>query len=195
MGRPPKFEERSEEIMRAFEQCVARKGLASTTLADVAEEAGLPRSLVRYFMGNRDDMVDRLMERALSRTEDSLARVRNEAGAIPLPALLDLFCGELFANELSNKVVGELWHAAADDAHVRDRLRGAYDYALDLLAHAMQREGVGQSAAQRRSAAFAIVSMLLGEATLRDFGIEAGSPVRAVAGRIVDALREPETQP
>lgn len=176
MARPPKFEERNEEIMRAFEQCVARKGLAATTLADVAAEAGLPRSLVRYFMGNRDEMVDRLIERVMARAETSLSRIRDQAGAARLEGLLDLFFGEVFANELSNAVVGELWYLARNDEHIRSRLNGVYGYAIELLVGAMQREGIGGSARQCRAAAFAILSLILGQSSLGDFGILPGNP-------------------
>jgi len=40
MARPRIGEERREQILKAFETCVVRKGLAKTTLADVADEAG-----------------------------------------------------------------------------------------------------------------------------------------------------------
>jgi AcrR family transcriptional regulator len=174
MARPPKFEERNEEIMRAFELCVARKGLAATTLTDIATEAGLPRSLVRYFMGNRDEMVDRLIERLMARAEASLSRVRDQAGAARLDGLLDQFFGEVFANELSNAVIGELWYLAKNDEHIRSRLNGVYNYAIELLAGAMQRERQGGSARQRRAAAFAILSLILGQSSLNDFGIFSG---------------------
>lgn len=191
MGRPPKFEERSAEIMQAFELCVARKGLKQTTLADVAAQAGLPRSLVRYFMGNRDEMVDRLIERLLSRAEESLSRIRDEAGNAGLDRLLDAYCGEVFGNDLSNTVVGELWKLSEEDEHVRERLNGVYDYAIRLVADAMRREGVGASDADRWSAGFSVVSLVLGETVLRDFGLEPArsNAIREAAGRIVDGMK------
>lgn len=192
MARPPKFEERSEEIMAAFEACVERKGLPETTLADVAAEAGLPRSLVRYFMGNRDEMVDRLIERIVARAEASLDDIRDQAGEAPLGELLDIFFGKVFANERSNAVVGELWHLARNDQHIRERLAGVYDYAISLLVDAMRRERVGRSAAARRKAAFAILSMILGQSTLQDFGVAGVTPkdMRRLAGLIIAELEE-----
>lgn len=171
MARPPKYEERSEEIMRAFELCVIRQGLGCTTLSDVAFEAGLPRSLVRYFMGNRDDMVDRLIERMMTRAEASLSRIRDHDGSANLEGLLDLYFTEVFDSELSNAVMGELWYLARNDEHIRQRLQGVYDYALDLLVAAMEREGIGASGEHRRSAAFAVLSLALGQSSLRDFHI------------------------
>ena len=177
--------------MLAFEVCVVRKGIATTTLADIANEAGLPRSLVRYFMGNRDDMIDRLIERMMSRAEASLARIRDESGAMSLDDLLDAMFNEVFANELSNDVMGELWHLAKSDAHVRERLRNVYEYALDLLVKALARARIG-SAKARRNAAFAILSLALGESSLVDFGIRPNDrrAMRRAAARLVAQLNE-----
>lgn len=192
MGRPPKIEERSEEIMRAFEVCVARNGLPATTLADVAAEAGLPRSLVRYFMGNRDEMTDRLIERLMARAESSLRDVRDAKGDAGFEGLLDLYLDEVFANDLSNVVMGELWHLSRSDDHIRRRLNGVYDYAVSLLAEAMGRAGLGRNADERQSAAYAIVALMLGDSSLRDFAVVPRSKdaMRLAAGTIVDGLKQ-----
>lgn len=195
MGRPPKFEERNEEIMQAFEACVLRKGLPATTLADVAEESGLPRSLVRYFMGNRDDMVDRLIERLMMLAQTRLDAVRDEAGETSLARLLDTCFGVVFADQRSNALMGELWYLARTDAHIRERLNGVYAYALGLIAEAIAREMPAVTAAERDAAAFGIISLALGETALNDFGLTmpTGTSLRAQAAAIVARLEEGET--
>lgn len=48
-----------ERILQATYDCVARWGLAKTTVADAAREAGLSRATVyRYFPGGRKELVD-----------------------------------------------------------------------------------------------------------------------------------------
>ncbi len=195
MGRPPKFEERNEEIMRAFEACVLRKGLPATTLADVAEESRLPRSLVRYFMGNRDDMVDRLIERLMLLAQSRLDAVRDEAGETSLSRLLDAYFGEVFADERSNALMSELWYLARTDPHVRERLNGVYSYALGLIAAAIGRELPRVSEAERDAAAFAIISLALGETALNDFGLAMPprTSLRAQAAAIAATLEGEKT--
>ena len=187
MARPSKFDARSEEIMAAFEVCVARQGLAGTTLADVAAEAKLPRSLVRYFMGNRDEMVDRLVERIMSRAETGLAQIRDEAGVADLDGLLDLLFSEVLADDLFNAVMGELWHTAARDEHVRSRLMGFYDHALSLTVQAMEKAQVGADGPERRTIAYAVLSIVLGQSSLADFGLRPDNrgAMRQMAGQIV----------
>lgn len=48
-----------QRLLEATYACVARWGLAKTTVEDVAREAGLSRATVyRYFPGGRDELVD-----------------------------------------------------------------------------------------------------------------------------------------
>jgi AcrR family transcriptional regulator len=66
MGRPSKKEQRTEEILDAFYRCVARYGLEGSTLEFIATEASLKRSLVRHYVGNRESLVDQLVDRVLT---------------------------------------------------------------------------------------------------------------------------------
>lgn len=196
MPRPPKTEERSEEIMRAFEICVARKGVAQTTLADVADEARLPRSLVRYFMGNRDEMVDRLVERLMARGEASLARIRDASGDMRLDDLIRTLFEEVFANELSNTVAGELWTLAKTDDHIAGRLSDVYAYAVGLVEAAIRRDRPDARAEPARSAAIAVLSLILGQLTLADFGVSDPDPtaLRKAAVHLVQVMVGEETK-
>lgn len=72
MPRPSIKEERREQILDAFETCVARFGLEGATLERIAEEAGLARALIRHNVGNREDLIDSLIKRFLSSSKDSL---------------------------------------------------------------------------------------------------------------------------
>lgn len=65
MGRPNLTEARTAEILDAFERCVARFGLEGSSLERVAEEAGMKRSILRHYIGNRDEMIVALAERVV----------------------------------------------------------------------------------------------------------------------------------
>lgn len=69
MGRPSKKEQRTEEILNAFYRCVARYGLEGSTLEFIAKEADLKRSLVRHYVGNREDLVNQLVDRVLMQSD------------------------------------------------------------------------------------------------------------------------------
>ena len=68
MSRPEIKNVRREQILDAFETCVAKYGVEGATLAKTAEQAGLARPLVRHNVGNRDELVDALVERFLQKS-------------------------------------------------------------------------------------------------------------------------------
>ena len=75
MGRPSVKDERREQILRAYETCVARFGVEGASLEKIAEEAGLARPLIRHNVGNRDALLAALVDRFLSRSERSVQRM------------------------------------------------------------------------------------------------------------------------
>ena len=70
MPRPSLKGERTEEILAAFERCVVRDGVTGATLERVADEVGLQRSLVRHYVGNRDELVAALISRFLEQSKE-----------------------------------------------------------------------------------------------------------------------------
>lgn len=57
MPRPSLKDQRSFEILDAFVTCAARHGIEGATQERIAIEAGVKRTLLRHYLGNRDDMV------------------------------------------------------------------------------------------------------------------------------------------
>lgn len=62
MPRPSLKDVRSAEILAAFARCVARFGLEGATQERIAEAAGVKRTILRHYLGNRDDMIDALID-------------------------------------------------------------------------------------------------------------------------------------
>jgi AcrR family transcriptional regulator len=72
MARPDLTEVRTPQILDAFARCVARYGLEGASLEQIAEEAGVKRSLLRHYVGNRDEMVAALAERVVESYREDL---------------------------------------------------------------------------------------------------------------------------
>lgn len=181
MARPQMGDERREQILAAFEACVMRKGLAKTTLTDVAAQSGLPRSLVRYFVGNRADMVDLLIDRMIERAEDGVARLRPKSRAMTTHDLVDVLFTNTFTNDVTNTVVNELWYLAERDDEMRDRLRAMYDRITRMLSTQMEKDGLGGSPQARRDAAYAILSLTYGNEAFQFLGLSGGKRAAALA--------------
>ena len=121
MGRPSLKKERFEEILDAFEHCVARYGLAGATLAQVSKQAGLARPLIRHHIGNRDELIGALINRYRTKSDYSLGILITD---LPennrLPALVDrLFDDQYFDKNLV--LVTEALIAAAEEYPQLDR--------------------------------------------------------------------------
>jgi len=174
MGRPKKDEARKEEILEAFERCVIREGVTGTTLQKVANEANLPRSLVRYFVGNRDQMVELLITRVIARASIPLQEFSPDNTEHSLSELLDFLFDGAFKNNTANGVVDRLWELANTDDEVKNALVGMYSALRTHIEKAMKTEGVGATSFQRSNTAQLLLSLAYGEASFAHLGMSSG---------------------
>jgi AcrR family transcriptional regulator len=67
MPRPNLSSTRRPQILDAFSTCIARYGLEGTSLERIAAEAGMKRTILRHYVGNRDNLVIETAQRILDR--------------------------------------------------------------------------------------------------------------------------------
>ena len=124
MARPDIKDERREQILDAFEVCVARHGVEGATLAKTAEVAGLARPLVRHNVGNRDALLVALVDRYLARSRASLdafiAALPTENRARPA---LDWLFDPGLSDARVVQVAGALIMASAEDDALAAKMR------------------------------------------------------------------------
>ncbi|MEM7069898.1 MAG: TetR/AcrR family transcriptional regulator [Pseudomonadota bacterium] len=193
MPRPKLDHEREPQILKALETCVIRQGLAKTSLKDVAEEAGLPRPLVRHFVGNRDEMISKLFDGMIDRAAQQLESVIDSDQTLSLTNCMDLLFEGLFADETSNALVIELWYLAERDAAIKSKVAALYLQVCDLVVEALHSEGLGETVDERRDVAFALVSLSYGDASFREIGLRAPSKsvIQTHAQAILSTLSKP----
>ncbi len=179
MARAKIEDERKEQILAAFEACVIREGLAKTTLQKVADEAGLPRSLVRYFVGNRDSMVDLLIARMIARATEAFDADRDLSPTLTAEELVDFLFDQAMGDDTSNSVVGELWYLAQRDEAMRKRLSALYQMLVDSLVEQMTANGMGRAKDERTSVAYALLSLAYGDTSFSFLNLESGGPSTA----------------
>lgn len=124
MARPEIKDDRREQILDAFELCVARYGLEGATLGKTAEFAGLARPLIRHNVGNREDLQQALVERFLARSREAMEQL---LASLPdtnrLETLLDVLFDRRSANPHLVLVFNALSAAAPDDAVLAAQLQ------------------------------------------------------------------------
>jgi AcrR family transcriptional regulator len=114
MPRPSLKHERTEELLNAFMSCVARYGLDGSTLEQISKKANVARPLLRHYLGNRDEMIAKLLthvvEKFTSMTEDVFNSLPSEKRFQTLISLL--FHNEKHSSE--NAAVFQALVAASD---------------------------------------------------------------------------------
>ena len=155
MARPDLSAERSEQILDAFSRCVARSGLDATSLEDVAGEADVRRSIIRHYIGNRDELVAAFLDRLevrLQRQNDDMRVwfIANPGvGSLPhylfwdapddeLPILESVYSAARRNPAIAARLEG--WHQGFADA-LRDVLRASFPDAdqedITTVAHGL----------------------------------------------------------
>lgn len=141
MARPSVKAERTEEILEAFTRCVARFGVEGTSLERIAEESGLRRSLLRYYVGNRDVLVEALADRFVARSDkwlDELMASLSEARAGE--ALLNVLFVPFESDDPTVLVADGLISASANYPGVQQKMRDWYDQFVDRIALVLEKQ-------------------------------------------------------
>jgi AcrR family transcriptional regulator len=124
LSRPEIKDDRREQILGAFETCVARYGLEGATLGKTAEVAGLARPLIRHNVGNRDDLLQALIERFLTQSRNSMEML---IAFLPenkrLTAMVELLFDPRYANPKLVQVFNALSAAAPDNKELAGKLQ------------------------------------------------------------------------
>lgn len=162
MARPSVKAERTAEILDAFERCVARLGIEGTTLERIAEESGLRRSLLRYHIGNREQMVQALADRFIESSKDEARKllVAMPAAKTSLPLLNYLFSNSNEHNRRRILVAEALVSGADLYPAIKERMSQWYGNFVQLLCQVVRVDFPHASDAACREVAWGIVSLV-----------------------------------
>ncbi len=139
--------------MDAAVECLGERGWNGTTVAVIAERAGVSRGAAQHHFPTREDLVAAAVEFV---GEEQIVELRKRAAALPegpsragpvADMLLDLYTGRMFRAAL------HLWVAASTDEKLRAALvplearvgREAHRVAVELLGADESRPGVRET--------------------------------------------------
>lgn len=196
MGRPSKKEQRTEEILDAFYRCVARYGLEGSTLEFIANEAGLKRSLVRHYVGNRDNLVDQLVERVLTHSslhwEAFLAEVPSvEAQDVFIEYILEALFSEQHSDAEYILVIESLIFSANHNPTLRKKMQQWLQRFTDDLGHIMGEVFSDKSEEDLKAVSFGIISIYFNLDSLSPLGMNHlyRKPARHAASLLIHTLK------
>ena len=182
MPRPSVKQERREQILDAYEQCVVRFGLEGATLELIAKQAGLARALIRHNVGNRADLKEALIERFLARSRSSLDDMID---ALPrrnrLAVLVEWLFDPDYLDPQTVLLSEALIAASTDDPLLARKMRGWTTGFVAALENAIRRE--------HPDAGEATVTAVAAGLTGIYFNIESLSPLGDMPG-LLDASKQ-----
>lgn len=155
VGRPSLQDERRREILWAFIELVADRGLEHVSLDDVATAAGVQRAALRHFVGNRDDLISgaiaKITRRALADIEarPSFAEV---IGMLFDPNRMRTF-------DVSDRAWGELMPEAMRSPEARAVIKESYDKLIALISDSLRQQHPTASRSHIADTAYAIACM------------------------------------
>lgn len=194
MGRPSLAEVRRPQILDAVITCMTRDGIAGTTVAAVAQEAGVQPSIIRHYVGNRDDFVRAAVERALANVHTAVIKpVEILPPTERLEAQLDLlFGGPLNAPDI-NQLVDQLVADSYLDERTRSALHELYRDFQQLLLDTLVDVYPNGAPEARRQAASGLLALAHAGATFAwlDFDPQGPADIRAAALTLIEALLGP----
>lgn len=184
-GRPSVADERRRQIVDAFIGLIAAHGLDRVGLDDVAAAAGVKRSALRHFIGNRDALVTATVHELRRRYE---ATIR---GIVPESAGADQLIRALFSDdwvqgfEDEDVVFDALLHEATRSVDGPGEVRQAYDLLIAELEAALHRDHPAAPLIDVRNAAYSITCLIEHNTTMQRLGY----PRARSAGALATALR------
>ena len=192
MGRPDLTAVRSSEILDAFARCVARYGLEGSSLERVAEEAGMKRSIIRHYIGNRDDLVRALADRVIARYRARLeAFLQDAAGDKPIDQLLDFFFPAEARESTESVLVVEALIAAGEQfPEVTARMLEYVDDLIASTAGYLRRVFLDASRPRCWETAYGVVSICFNQESLSPLGLPPKylRAARSSARRLMESL-------
>lgn len=171
VGRPSKRPQRIDEVLDAFTRCVARHGLAGTTLQKVADEAGMARGHLRHYAGNRDELRELFARRIIGRYAERAAQLATTGTpGTQTRTLIDYLFGEEMEPGDDNAAIDALLAAARFDDDLRERIRTVYAGLETSLMHALAADHPGRPETAYTQSAYQILALAYGHWTLREMG-------------------------
>lgn len=193
MGRPSLAAERRQQIIEAFAESIQAVGYEATTLEEIAKRAGVKRTLIRHYFGNRDDLISSALEHLTDEyRKDYLSLVESLPTRKRLIAVLDHFFGGEFNQRPSeDAVVDALVAASYRNEPARAALRCMYDTFEKVCYDEIKLAFPKAQKKRVRSAAYAFMCLAEQNATLLGLGVDFQrcEDARAGAEAILSDLR------
>jgi len=193
MGRKDLTTERQDSILDAAESCIAKFGLQGATLNNIASEAGINRGLIHHYIGNRDNVIQLMLERLLERYQSSFEeyatlRPRGDHAEVVVGYYFDAWF-ELAPED--DALIMELLAESERDSKIRKLLHKLYDGFETMIANELFRLFPEADNQKLHSVSYSLMLLAFSHATITWLGLPQAKKtnVRSIAENLVQTLQ------
>jgi len=165
--RTARREQRRQQLIDATMKCIARKGMGSTTLGDVANEAGLSQGIVNLHFESKDNLLTETLRYLADEYKAQFNKAYEKSGPDPAERLLALVQLDLRPSICDRRKVA-VWFAFWGEVQSRPTYRKIcderdqyYDDIVEGLARDIIADG-GYEGVTAESVAIMLTSMTNG---------------------------------
>lgn len=169
-GRPSLMAERRAQLVSAFIELVARDGLEHVTLDEVAVAAGMKRSALNHFIGNREDLIVATVDELVARYNSATSEVAGTEPDIQQLLALMFSDGWIRGNAVEDAAFDGVLFEAIRNARTRAILKSAYDNFIAQIEAALQRSYPDAPSAAVRETGYAIACVIEQNITFQQLG-------------------------
>ena len=149
-------DERKEQIVDAFIELVAANGLEHVSLDDIAVAAGVQRTALRHYVGNRAQLITAALAEIARLCMADVSKTQTFTELIML-----LFSPERIENNpVADRAWGELMPEGMRSPETCEVVKQAYDHMIGSIGDALRQECPDASRAEIADAAYAITCMV-----------------------------------
>ncbi|UTW55212.1 TetR/AcrR family transcriptional regulator [Kordiimonas sp. SCSIO 12610] len=192
MARPSIKQERTEEILDAFEICVAKYGVEGSTLEKIAEQAGLRRSLLRHYIGNREALLSSLVKRFINKSHQQSDYMKSLTISQPAHVLIDFLYNRSAEQNMFALTAQSLIIAANERDDLKNTLKIWMEDFVETLEDILRTIHKNNTDENYKSIAVGIAGIYSNYASLAPLGGLSGleGPSRKASEYLINSLDE-----
>lgn len=174
MGRKSLKKERTKQIIDAFEFCIIKYGLATSSLPKIAQQAGVQLSGIHHHIGNRNDLIKVMLDRFVERYSESFEVFCNQRKNT-LNGFISFLFGNFSETSEDHIIFDELFNLSSRDPYVKGLLNGLYKNFINRFTNIIEEAHPNATRKKCQKTAAVIISLWFGHLSMMSVGIQTPS--------------------
>lgn len=159
--------------MNAFIELVAENGTAAVPLDAVASRAGVARTAIRHFVGNRADLIELAVVELVARYREMIDATVGPDPDPEAPVAMLFADGWIHQRPVEDRAFDPLVVEARGNSETQALVGGAFTHLVDAVRSALAKRSSSAAAKELTDAAYLIVCLSEHNVVLQNLGFDA----------------------